>query len=107
MHCAEAAGGTGTDQTMTGHTSGASHHTTGQTTGPMTGNTKGGTTQTSSHHTTGQHTGHGKHPSCNEDHEHTMACGLGMHQHVSLSMPSLADDAVLLAFVLPSGCPCI
>ena len=58
--CAEAPGGPGTDQTATG-TKLAS-----------------GTTQHSSHHH-----GQSKHPSCTQDHEHTAACGLATHEHVS------------------------
>ena len=52
---------------------------------PSTGNVNTSKSHTSgtSHHTSSHMTGHGKHPTCNQDHEHTMACGRGVHEHVS------------------------
>ena len=54
-------GGANTSKT---HTSGSSHHTSG--------------------HSSSHMTGRGKHPTCTQDHEHTMACGMGAPEHVSI-----------------------
>ena len=51
----------------------------------------GQTTTGSGHHTTGHSTSTHGHPKCNQDHEHTMACGMGMHAHVSAPPPNSAE----------------
>ena len=43
-------------------------------------------------HTTGHSTSTHGHPKCNQDHEHTMACGMGMHEHVSEPSPFPAEE---------------
>ena len=55
----------------------------------MSGQTTAGT----GHHTTGHSTSTQGHPKCNQDHEHTMACGMGMHEHVSAPSQNLAEDS--------------
>ena len=55
----------------------------------MSGQTTAGT----GHHTTGHSTSTQGHPKCNQDHEHTMACGMGMHEHVSAPSQNLAEHS--------------